>query len=173
MEKKQNYVTGYVDIAKDVETRFYTSNYESEKPFPKGKVIALIKDGFGGNIMTEFAALKPKIYSYFTDDYHENRNAKATKKGVKMRKHKYEYYKNSLEANQYEKEINYLEKIKLTIDSFRENHKEFIKINRLILKLQQRFRSEEHNVFTEEVNKISLGTNDDKSIQPKEYQTIR
>ena len=27
----------YVDIAQDVETRFYTSNYEKERPIPKGK----------------------------------------------------------------------------------------------------------------------------------------
>ena len=26
-----------LDIAKDVETRFYTSNYELERPLPKGK----------------------------------------------------------------------------------------------------------------------------------------
>ena len=37
--------------------------------------------------------------------------------------------------------------------------------NRLILKLQQRFRSEKHNLFTEEVNKTALSTNNDKKIQ--------
>ena len=47
MNRKQNYVTWiivyiktkdiYVDIAKHVETRFDTSNYELEKPLPKGK----------------------------------------------------------------------------------------------------------------------------------------
>ena len=31
-------------------------------------------------------------------------------------------------------------------------HKEFIKNNKLILKTQQRFKSERHNVSTEEVN---------------------
>ena len=40
-----------------------------------------------------------------------------------------------------------------------------IKDNRLILKSQQRFRSEKYNVFTEEVNKIALIANDDKRIQ--------
>ena len=37
----------YKDIAEDVETRFDTSNYEINKPFPKGKnkkVIGLMKD---------------------------------------------------------------------------------------------------------------------------------
>ena len=45
------------------------------------------------------------------------------------------------------------------------NYKEFIKNNRLILKSQQRFRMEKHNVFIEVVNKIVLSANDDKRIQ--------
>ena len=35
----------------------------------------------------------------------------------------------------------------------------------VIIKLQQRFRSDHHNVHTEEVNKIALSSNDDKRIQ--------
>ena len=38
------------------------------------------------------------------------------------------------------------------------------KNNKLILKSQQRFRSKQHNVFTEEVKKIALDANDDKRI---------
>ena len=52
-------------------------------------------------------------------------------------------------------------KSKIDVDS----RKEFIKNNKLILKTQQRFRSEKHNVFTEEINKIALSSNDDKRIQ--------
>ena len=40
-----------------------------------------------------------------------------------------------------------------------------MKNNKLILKSQQRFRSQKHNVFTEEVNKITLSANDHKRIQ--------
>ena len=39
-----------------------------------------------------------------------------------------------------------------------------IKNNKLILKTQQGFRCERHNVFTEEINKIALGSNDYKRI---------
>ena len=49
------------------------------------------------------------------------------------------------------------------MDSIKENHKEFIKSSKSILKIQQRFKSERHNVFTEEINKIA--SNDDKKIQ--------
>ena len=37
--------------------------------------------------------------------------------------------------------------------------------NRLKLKTQQRFKSERHNVFTEEINKIALSPNNGKRIQ--------
>ena len=43
--------------------------------------------------------------------------------------------------------------------------KELVKNNKLILKAQQRFKSERHNVFTEEINKIALSSNDDKRMQ--------
>ena len=56
----------YKDIAEDVETRFYTSNYELDRPLPKGKnkkVIGLMKDALGGKIMKEFVGLRAKTYS--------------------------------------------------------------------------------------------------------------
>ena len=81
------------------------------------------------------------------------------------RKLKCENYNNCLEATQIENKINYLEKNKIDIDSIKESHKEFIKNNKLILKIQQRFESERHNVFIEEINKIALSSNDDKRMQ--------
>ena len=43
--------------------------------------------------------------------------------------------------------------------------KEFIKNNKLILKTQQRFKSEKHHVFTGEINMIALRSNDDNRMQ--------
>ena len=74
-------------------------------------------------------------------------------------------YKNCLEATQLENEINHLEKNEINGDSLTEDHKEFIKNDKLILKTQQRFRSEKYNVFNEKLNKIALSSNDDKRIQ--------
>ena len=45
------------------------------------------------------------------------------------------------------------------------NNKEFIKNNKSILKIQQRFKSEKHNVFTEEIKNIALSSNDEKRMQ--------
>ena len=75
----------YKDIANDVEKRFDTSNYEVDRPLPKGKnkkVIGLMKDELGRRIIMEFVALRPKTYSYITDDCKEDRKAKGTKKCV-------------------------------------------------------------------------------------------
>ena len=55
----------YKDIVQDVKERFDTSNYDVDRPLPKGKnkkVIGLMKDELGGGIITEFVALRPKTY---------------------------------------------------------------------------------------------------------------
>ena len=72
----------YEDIANDVEKRFDTSNYEVKRPLPTGKnknVVGLMKDELGGKIMTEFYALRPKTYSYLTDDCEEDKKGKRNK----------------------------------------------------------------------------------------------
>ena len=43
--------------------------------------------------------------------------------------------------------------------------------NEIILKSQQRFKSERHDVYTEEVNKIALSNNDDKRLQTFDRNT--
>ena len=46
-----------------------------------------------------------------------------------------------------------------------ENYKDSLFNNKIILKSQQRFKSDYHRVYTEEVNNIALSSNDDKRIQ--------
>ena len=128
----------YKDIANDVEKRFDTSNYEVNRPLParkNKKVIGLMKDELGGKIMTEFVALRPKTYSYLTDHCEEDKKAKGTKKCVIKRRLKFSDYKDCLLNNE------------------------------TMLKAQQRFKSEKHDVYIEEVNKIALSSNDDKRLQ--------
>ena len=62
----------YKDIAEDVKERFDTSNFSYDRPLPidmNKKVIGLMKDELGGDIITEFVALRPKAYSYITNDF--------------------------------------------------------------------------------------------------------
>ena len=87
----------YKDISNDVDKRFDTSNYEVNRPLPTGKnkkVIGLMKDELGGKIITEFVTLRPKTYSYLTDDGKEDKKAKGTKKCVIKRMIKFDDYKN-------------------------------------------------------------------------------
>ena len=46
-----------------------------------------------------------------------------------------------------------------------ENYKDCLFNNEILLKTQQRFKSDPHEVYTEEVNKIALNSNDDKRLQ--------
>ena len=77
------------------------------------------------------------------------KKVKGTKKCVQKEKLKFENHKNCLEATQLDNEINYLEKHKINADSLRKDHEELIKNNELILKTQQKFKSEKRSVFTE------------------------
>ena len=133
----------YKDIADDVEKRFDTSNLiylKHDRPLHTGKnekVIGLMKEELGGKIMAEFITLRSKTYSYLTDDCKEDKKAKGTKKCVIKRRLKFNDYKDCL--------LN----------------------NKIVLKSQQRFKSERHDVFTEEINKISLS-----SMMIKDYKLL-
>ena len=91
--------------------------------------------------------------------------SKRHKKCVIKRNLKFKDSKNALKTGQIENKINHLEKNKIDVDSLKEDQKEFIKNRKLILKTQQRFRSEKHIVFTEEINEIALSSNDVKRMQ--------
>ena len=130
----------YEDIANDVSKQFDISNYseDDDRPLPRGmkkKKIGFSKDELGVKITKEFVALRPKKYSYLMEDNSEHKKAKGTKKCVIKRNAKFNDYKNCLSNN------------------------------KIRLKSQQRFKSEVHNLYTEEINKISLSSNDDKRLQ--------
>ena len=46
-----------------------------------------------------------------------------------------------------------------------ENYKDSLFNNNTILRSQLRFKSDLHNMYTEEVNKIALNSNDEKRLQ--------
>ena len=83
----------YKDTAEDFETRFDNSNFEIDRPLPKGKnkkVIGLIKDELGGQVMKEFVGLRAKTYSYLKDNNDEDKKEKGTK--CVIRKLKFQDY---------------------------------------------------------------------------------
>ena len=90
------------------------------------KVIGLMKDELGRDIITEFVALRPKAYSYITNNFIEMKKAKGTKKCVVKKMLRFEDYKKCLFSNGK------------------------------VLKSQQRLKSENHEVYTENINNIAV-----------------
>ena len=88
----------YRDIAGDVEGRFDTSAYTNNRPLPIGKnkkVIGLMKDESGGEIMKEFVSLRPKMYSYKVGN-NEPKKCKGIKKCVVKKTITFDDYKKCL-----------------------------------------------------------------------------
>ena len=84
--------------------------------------------------MKEFVGLRAKTYAYLMDNDIEHKKAKGTKKCIIKRELLFKIYENCLFND------------------------------KIILKSQQRFKSDFHNVYTEQINKISLSSNDDKRL---------
>ena len=95
----------------------------------------LFKDELERKIIIEVVAIRPKTYAYLTGNGCEHKKVKGTKKCV------------------IKPEIMF------------ENYIDCLLNNKSVYKSQQRFRSYNHDVYTEEVNKIALSTNDDKRLQ--------
>ena len=136
----------FEDINNDVERWFDTSNYDEndKRPLPIGKnkkVPGLFKDELGGKIITEVVALRPKTYAYLMDDGSDHKKAKGTKKCVIKQKLMFENYKDCLFNN------------------------------KTVYRSQERFKSYYHDVYTEEVNKIALSSNDDERLQSSDRIT--
>ena len=53
-----------------------------------------------------------------------------------------------------------------------ENYKDCLLNDKSILKSQQRFKSDHHEVYTEEVNKIALSSDDNKRLQIRDLMEI-
>ena len=130
----------YKDIAKDVNKWFDTSGYDKKdnRALPiaiNKKVFGTEKDELDGKIMIEFCGPRTKTYAFLWDDNKEKKKAKRTKKCVIKKD--------------------------LTFD----NYKESVLKNKTVIRSQLRFKSDHHNVYTEEINKIAISSNDDKRIQ--------
>ena len=134
------------DISDDVERWFDTSNYDKndKRPLPIGKnkkVPGLFKDELGGKIITEVVALRPKTYAYLMDDGSNHKKAKGTKKCIIKQKLMFENYKHCLFNN------------------------------KTVYRSQEIFKSYYHDVYSEEVNKIALSSNDHKRLQSSDKIT--
>ena len=127
----------YKDISEDVKNRFDTSDYPENHPsgIPTGinkKVLGMFKDEAAGKIIKEFVGLRAKLYSFVMDGGEESKKCKGIKKQVVENSITHEDYKTCLLTGKEQ------------------------------LRKQNIIRSYEHEVYTEEVNKIALAAGDDK-----------
>ena len=95
----------------------------------------MLKDELNRKIMKEFITHGAKTYAFTYDEDKIKKKAKGIKKC--------------------------LIKHKLTIDSY----KDALFKNKTIIASQLTFKSDCHNVYTNEINKIALSSNDDKRLQ--------
>ena len=91
--------------------------------------------------MKEFVGLRAKTYVYLMDDDTDHKKAKGAKKCIMKRELMFK------------------------------NYKDFLFHDKIILKSQQRFKSDCHNVYTKQMNKVALSSNDDKRLQTFEKIT--
>ena len=127
----------YKDISGDVKDRFDTSDYPDNHPsgIPTGinkKVLGMFKDEAKGKIIKEFVGLRAKLYSYKMFEGEESKKCKGIKKRVVEKSITHEDYKTCLLTGKEQ------------------------------LRKQNIIRSYDHEVYTEEVNKVALSAEDDK-----------
>ena len=93
----------YKDISPDVQTMFDTSNYPPNHPSGietgvNKKVIGLMKDEAGGEIITKFVGLRAKNYSFLLGNK-EQKKCKGIKKSVTKKNISFKDYENCLFTN--------------------------------------------------------------------------
>ena len=130
----------YKDISNDVDKWFDASNYNkhdnrSLEIGKNKKVIGKFRDELSGKVMSDFCALRAKTYSFQLDDDTKKKKTKGTRKCIVKTEITFKNYANAL---------------------FKD---------KVLVKSQQRFKSDHHKVYREKVNKIALSSNDDKRIQ--------
>ena len=124
----------YKDFFKDKE-RFDNSDYPEYSPFfykKNKKVIGKFKDEASGISITEFVGLRSKMYSYIKDNQKGGKTAKGIKKNV---------IKNNIMHDDY---------------------KETLFNNKQMYHKMKTIRSENHQLGSYELNKVSLSCFDDK-----------
>lgn len=137
----------YFDTASYPKDHFLYSNKNN-------KVLGKFKDEVNGQIITEFIGLRPKLYSFITDDWYYKddkgqlklekhcKKAKGTDKATKNNILRHQHYRNCLISKQ-----------------------DFVAA-------VTRIKSDHHKLSTKTTNKIVLSFHDNKRILIKDFNTL-
>ena len=127
----------YKDISPDILSKFDTSDFSTNHKSGiltgvNKKVIGMFKDEVAGKQITHFVGLRPKLYSYKVEDEKELKKCKGIKKNVIKKKLDFDDYVKCLFSGEKK------------------------------LRSMKIIRSEKHDIYSKEVNKIALSNEDDK-----------
>ena len=130
----------YQDICCNVDAWFDTSNYDKDHPskIPTGKnkkFVGMMKDECGGKQIAEFVGVRSKLYTYKMDEGEEEKKCKGVKKNVVRDKIMFDDYSRDC------------------LFGGEQQHR-----------TMNTFRSRQHNIYTERINKIALSASDDKRV---------
>ena len=133
----------YEDISTDIKARFDTSEFPPNNKSGilvgvNKKVIGMFKDEVGGKQITHFVGLRPKLYSFKIEDSSTTKKSKGIKKNVVKKKIEFEDY----------------------VDCLKTGKKQMRSMNVI--------KSENHEIYSKEVNKLALSGEDDKRILCKD-----
>ena len=129
----------YKDISYDIKEKFDTSDYppNHESGILTGvnkKVIGMFKDEVAGRQITHFVGLRPKLYSFKVEDGSLTKKCKGIKKNVVKNKIEFEDYVECLFSGERQ------------------------------MRNMKIIRSENHDIYSKEVNKVALSNEDDKRV---------
>ncbi|XP_073259356.1 uncharacterized protein [Porites lutea] len=127
----------YKDISYDIKTKFDKSDYPPNHPSGiltgvNKKVIGMFKDEVAGRQITHFVGLRPKLYSFKVEDGSLTKKCKGIKKNVVKKGLVFEDYVECLFTGEKQ------------------------------MRTMKIIRSENHDIYSKEVNKIALSNEDDK-----------
>ena len=129
----------YKDISHDIKNKFDTSDYPPNHESGiltevNKKVIGMFKDEVAGRQITHFVGLRPKLYSFKVEDGSLTKKCKGVKKNVVKNKIEFEDYVECLFSGERQ------------------------------MRNMKIIRSENHDIYSKEVNKVALSNEDDKRV---------
>ena len=127
----------YHNISHNILEKFDTSDYPTNhrSGIPTGvnkKVIGMFKDEVAGKQITHFIGLRPKLYTFKIEDGSLTKKCKGIKKNVVKKGIEFENYVECLFTGEKQ------------------------------MRTMKIIRSENHDIYSKEINKIALSSEDDK-----------
>ena len=152
----------YFDIKKDINKKFDTSDYYENHPSGiktgvNKKVIGKFKDEVGGNQITHFVGLRPKLYTFKVETKYKKDGKVKEIKAIEENKRKAK----GVKKNVIKKSLSF------------QDYKKCLFTEDELMKEMNIIKSQNHDIYSMTVNKVALSANDDKRlIVPDKINTL-